>query len=99
VYHSIFANRFSEHEKGIKAGIDEAFIKLTGRNAAQQEIEILEELYTSQLDKFNSNVEKASGWLSVGNATLDAANKKETVAAAAVVVSAIINSDAYITKR
>jgi len=95
----VLGEKISNHEKGIKAGIDEAFIKLTGRNAAQQEIEILEELYTSQLDKFNSNVEKASGWLSVGNATLDAANKKETVAAAAVVVSAIINSDAYITKR
>ena len=75
------------------------FRKLTGRNPAQEELDLLIELYTKQLQRFRSAPEKAQGWLHAGQYTVKSADDPLAVAASAVVASAIINADATLTKR
>jgi hypothetical protein len=86
-------------DQDVGLGIMEAYRKLTGRSPLPKEITILENLRKMELAKFTSNPQKAQGWLKSGmyvvNPSLDAA----TVAANAVVVIAILNSDATLTKR
>jgi hypothetical protein len=75
--------------------IKNAFRKLTGRNASEEEIGILEDLFQIELEKYQKFPDKSSGWRP------DVKNDPESlrVAAYAVVASTIINSDASITKR
>lgn len=79
--------------------VQEAFLKLTGRKAMPQEMEILLDLRDNEYKKFRTNREKLKGWLATGAYGIDASLDPSQVAANAVVASTIINSDAAITKR
>ena len=85
--------------KNLKIGIKQAFRKLTGRNIIKQELDVLTELQKKEYEKFNSNKEKAKGWLQTGAFKVSENDNKALIAANAVVASTIMNADASITKR
>ncbi|MES1218077.1 MAG: DUF1553 domain-containing protein [Bacteroidota bacterium] len=72
---------------------------LTGRRPSQQEMNVLEKLYESQNEKFKTDPTKMKGWLTIGQYKIKAEKDLPAIAAGAVVASAIMNSDAFITKR
>ena len=72
---------------------------LTGRRPSPKEINILEKLYTNQYEKFKARPGKMKGWLNAGVYKITAKTDLQVLAAVAVVASAIMNSDAFITKR
>jgi len=83
----------------VKAGINDAYRRLTGVQPSAEAMILLESLYAKTLERFKSNPEKAQGWLKIGRAQRDAALDPIRIAANAVVASTIMNSDAAITKR
>lgn len=83
----------------VKKGISDVFVKLTGRMPNDKELKILQELREKEYDSFKNNQGKSAGWLEAGEYSVDSALDKDLIAANAVVASAIINSDATITKR
>lgn len=85
--------------ESIEKGISEAFIKLTGRKPKKPELDILLELQQKELEKFEKNDKKEEGWLNSGDYITDKSIDANLLAANAVVASAIMNSDASITKR
>lgn len=82
-----------------KAGITLAFRKLTGRHPSVKELEILKNLQEQEYKKFSEMPEKAKGWIEAGAYALTNPTEFPRIASHAVVASAIINSDAAITKR
>ena len=83
----------------ISTAIKSTFRKLTGRNPNPKELEILLELRALEYQKFKSDNDKLKGWLSTGEYQIDPGLDPVEVAANAVTASAIINSDAALTKR
>ncbi len=83
----------------LKIGISVVFKKLTGRSIKKEELRLLEELQFQEYKKFKSNKYKSKGWLNTGEFRISNKHNKAMVAANAIVVSTIINSDATITKR
>ncbi|MBN7811806.1 DUF1553 domain-containing protein [Algoriphagus sp. H41] len=83
----------------ISVAIAATFRKLTGRKPNPKELEILLGLRESEFRKFSSDDEKLKGWLETGEYRVDPKLDLVQVAANAVTASAIINSDAAITKR
>jgi hypothetical protein len=79
--------------------IHKAFRKLTGRSATDKELAILSELREVEYRKFQQAPEKAKGWVETGYYALSNTVDIPTLASHAVVASAIMNSDAAITKR
>ncbi|WP_439483052.1 DUF1553 domain-containing protein [Cyclobacterium plantarum] len=88
----------SRHQE-TRQGIQEAFRKLTGRTAQPREIEVLLALRTNEINKFKSSPEKMEGWLNTGSYPVQEKPDRLDWAANTVVASAILNSDATITKR
>jgi hypothetical protein len=84
---------------GPKQGINDCFVKLTGRNASAAELQLLIELRESELKKFRQNPVKISGWLNAGQYKTNKNLDQAVLAANTVVASTIMNSDATITKR
>lgn len=82
-----------------KSGIADAFKKLTGRTIKDEELNLLADLQLKEYEKFKSKKSKAIGWLNSGEFRISDVRDEALVAANAVVVSTIINSDAAITKR
>lgn len=80
-------------------GISEAFVKLTGRKPKKLELDILLELQQKEFEKFKKVDNKGEGWLNSGDYITDKNIDANLIAANAVVASAIMNSDASITKR
>jgi hypothetical protein len=60
---------------------------------------ILEKLYANQYEKFKAEPGKTKGWVNTGQYKLTGKDDLNGLAAGAVVASAIMNSDAFITKR
>ncbi|WP_425628782.1 DUF1553 domain-containing protein [Cellulophaga lytica] len=85
--------------KDEKEAVNLAFLRLTGRNANQNELKLLINLQKSEYEKFSTNLDKAKGWLQTGAFKLSDTDNKALVAANAVVASTIMNADATITKR
>jgi len=94
----VIGEQITKSEK-IEDGISDAFVKLTGRKPIEKEMNILMELQEVEYRKFKKNHGKSAGWLGAGEYIVDDALDKDLIAANAVVASAIINSDATITKR
>jgi hypothetical protein len=83
----------------ISDAIKATYRKLTGRHPNLKELEILLELRAVEYRKFKSDPDKLKGWLSAGEYQIDPNLDPAQVAANAVIASAIINSDAALTKR
>lgn len=72
---------------------------LTGRKPSQKETDILLKLYNTQLDKFKTDPDKMKGWLNAGEYKITSKADLKQIAAGTVMASAIMNSDAFVTKR
>jgi hypothetical protein len=72
---------------------------LTGRHPSPKEMTVLQTLYDRQYERFKSDPAKMQGWLQAGAYRLKQEIDLPALAAGAVVVSTIMNSDAFITKR
>ncbi|AXT56760.1 DUF1553 domain-containing protein [Aquimarina sp. AD1] len=83
----------------IEEGIKDIYIRLTGRQISQKELQLLVTLQQEEYDRFNSDILKAKGWLASGDFAFDRDDNLSMIAANAVVASTIMNSDATITKR
>ena len=79
--------------------IQETYRKLTGRSPKAKELEILQRLREHEYRKFRQEKNKLLGWLNTGEYKVNEKLDPCQVAANAVVASAIMNSDAAITKR
>ena len=80
-------------------GITDTFRKLTGRIPSADEVVTLEELRHEQLNAFRQRPEKAKGWLTAGQYTVDDRTDPLLVAANAVLANTILNTDATLTRR
>ena len=83
----------------VEEGIKDIYIRLTGRQISQKELQLLVALQQEEYDRFNSDISKAKGWLASGDFAFDPDDNLSMIAANAVVASTIMNSDATITKR
>ncbi len=79
--------------------IEEAFRRVAGRLPTQREREILARLHTEQLDRFKASPEAAEKYLALGEAPRDPKLPGADVAATAVLASALLNHDEFVTKR
>ena len=79
--------------------ISTTFRKLTGRMPLQKELEILLQLREKEHERFKTDPAKLKGWLATGEYPISPKLDPTLVAANAVTASAIINSDAFLTKR
>lgn len=86
-------------EKDAGQAIQLAFKKLTSREASEKELNLLLDLQRKSLLRFQRDPAKAKGWLQAGMKKINSSVDSNLVAAHAVVASAIMNSDASITKR
>jgi hypothetical protein len=83
----------------ISNSIEDTFRRLTGRYPNAKELEILMELRENEYRKFKSDQSKTKGWLASGEYQIPPDLDPFHLAANAVTASAIINSDAFLTKR
>lgn len=83
----------------ISKSIEDTFRRLTGRKPNSKELQILLELRENEYRKFKSDQNKTKGWLTSGEYQIPPELDPFHLAANAVTASAIINSDAFLTKR
>ncbi len=83
----------------IEEGIKDIYIRLTGKQISQKELQLLVALQQEEYDRFNGDISKAKGWLASGDFAFDPDDNLSMIAANAIVASTIMNSDATITKR
>lgn len=86
-------------ESDARQGILKTYRKLTGRTPAKKEVDLLLALRQTEYRKFQDHPEKAKGWLKAGQHVVNWTLDSSLVAANTVVASAIMNSDATLTKR
>jgi hypothetical protein len=82
-----------------QAAIILAYRKLTGKVPSAKEVNLLVQLQQTEQHKFKNFPDKAKGWLSAGQYPVSKDLDQSLVAAHAVVASAILNSDATLTRR
>ena len=85
----------SDNKKGITA----VYRKLTGLIPSKSELQLLENIQSSELKKMRADINKTKGWLSAGQYIVNKDIEPALIAANAVVASVILNSDATLTKR
>ncbi|MCL6259235.1 DUF1553 domain-containing protein [Aquiflexum sp. TKW24L] len=83
----------------ISKSIEDTFRRLTGRKPNPKELQILLELRENEYRKFKADHNKTKGWLASGEYQIPPDLDPFHLAANAVTASAIINSDAFLTKR
>ncbi len=76
-----------------------AFLRLVGRNPREQELEILNDLLVSTVDKIENQELDPGELLSIGEYDADGSLDRKKLAAHTVVASTIMNYDDFITKR
>ena len=94
----VMAEKMQEYINEKKA-ISDSFRKLTARKPSEKELDLLLKLKNSQEMAFRKKPEKVRGWLSSGQYVLKPGMDSARLAAHAVVVSTILNTDAALTKR
>jgi hypothetical protein len=94
----VMAEKMAEYTNEKKA-ISDSFRKLTARKPSEKEMDLLLKLKSSQEMAFRKKPEKVRGWLSSGQYVLKPGKDSARLAAHAVVVSTILNTDAALTKR
>jgi hypothetical protein len=94
----VMAEKMAEYTNE-KEAISDSFRKLTARKPLEKELELLLKLKNSQEIAFREKPEKLKGWLSSGQYALKPVKDSARLAAYAVVVSTMLNTDAALTKR
>ncbi len=85
------AEELMDQNEDITQLIETAFVLATSRSAQQQEVEILEELYQSELERFDNQHSEAERLLSVGASPTSARFDQQQLAALSVVINTILN--------
>lgn len=88
-----------EPAKSPESWIHIAFRSLTGRRPIDKEIDLLEELYQKEINRFRQAPEKAKELLSIGNYPADENLDPKEIAAFTVVNNTIINHDESYMRR
>jgi hypothetical protein len=94
----VMAEKMQVQQNENKA-ISDSFRRLTARNPTKMELDLLLKLKNRQEKAFRDKPEKARGWLSAGQYVLKPNMDAARLAAHAVVVNTILNTDATLTKR
>jgi hypothetical protein len=81
------------------ACITRGFRLTTGREPKPRELALLEQLYDEQLKHFQSDPAAAGQYLKIGDRPVDQALPPQQLAATAVLASALINLDEFVTER
>lgn len=89
----------ANHPADATARARDAFRRLTGRFPDAKEGEILGRLYTEQSQYFSAHPEAATKYLTQGERPPKADLPPADLAATAVLASAVMNHDAFVTKR
>ena len=79
--------------------VHQGFRLTTGREPKPREQALLQELYAEQLKHFESNPAAAEAYLKIGEHAPDKSLPPQQVAAAAVLASALMNLDEFVTER
>ena len=95
----VLAEHSFEKNNTIAGRIIFIYRALTGIHPSKKEKEILEALYTSQVEKFSKSPSKMKGWLGAGEYKINKKLNAAELAATTIVASTVMNSDAFITKR
>ncbi len=85
--------------KSVKGAIEMSFRSLTSRYPTESEIDLLIRQFDEEVSKFSTSPNRKSGWLEMGELSVDAQRDPDTLAAYTVVASTILNSDAVLYKR
>jgi len=94
------ASAVSREHSNLKDRISAAFLRLTGRNADAQEIELLTDLYNEQRQLFADKTQQdAQKFVELGDSPEDQEFEAAEIAALAVTCQAILNLDATIYER
>jgi hypothetical protein len=83
----------------LSARILRGFRLTTGRQPKPRELEILQQLYQEQLRRFEGDPSAAKQYLKIGEHPLDDSLPPRQVAATAVLTSALMNLDEFVTER
>jgi hypothetical protein len=89
----VLAENLINNDNEPSTWIKNAFKSIVSRNSSSAEIEILTELYESELQRFKEDENSALDLINIGEALLSTTADKNILAALTVVVSAIINMD------
>jgi hypothetical protein len=81
------------------ACIQRGFRLAIGRSPKPRELTLLEQLYQEQLKHFESDPNAADAFLNVGQHPLNKTLPSRQVAATAVLASALMNLDEFVTER
>lgn len=81
------------------ACIARGFRLATGRNPQPRELELLQQLYRQQLNHFESDPKAAEQYLHIGDHLTNTTLPLNQLAATAVVASALMNLDEFVTER
>ncbi|GAB3996800.1 DUF1553 domain-containing protein [Spirosoma daeguense] len=82
-----------------KEQIQYSYRLLTAHQPIAREMDVLMQLYQSEYKKFKQSPAKMAGWLKAGTYHAQKQTDLPALAATTVVASAIMNSDAFITRR
>lgn len=93
------ARTLAEHVIKSGEGIEEAFLRLAGREASPEEAEILRACYEEQFAYFRAHLLEAIALVSEGDSARDETLRASEVAAMTVTVQTIMNMDAVVWKR
>jgi hypothetical protein len=89
----------TDHGSDMPGSLGEAFRLLTGRQADDREFAVLNQLYHSQMDYFQTDALRIDGFLGIGEAKFDDTIDRPHLAALTVVVSTLMNFDESMMKR
>jgi hypothetical protein len=92
-------NLISECGADSAACISRGFRLATGRNPQPRELELLQQLYREQLIHFQSDPKAAEQYLHIGDHPTNATLPPNQLAATAVLASALMNLDEFVTER
>ena len=92
-------SRIKKHDDHLDAIIDDVFVRLTSRTIHDSQRAILHQLYRDQLQYFSNDEKGALDYLGTGESKRDASIPAAKLAATAVLIKALLNYDACVTKR
>ncbi|MGY8770544.1 MAG: DUF1553 domain-containing protein [Pirellulales bacterium] len=97
---TVLSQRLIErHPEDLDTQLIDMFRLLTSRKPNTPELELLRELYQSELTHFTNHPAEAKKYLENGEARVDAKLNSAVVAALAVVTNTVMNFDECVTKR
>ncbi|MGB7328763.1 MAG: DUF1553 domain-containing protein [Rubripirellula sp.] len=94
----VLAKKYAGDTLG-SAGVTEAFLAITSRQANGNEQQVLEELYVKQKSYFDADPARATELLRVGDSAFDKNLPGSSVAAMTVVIGTLLNYDGSMVKR